>query len=220
MEVHANVLEVLRDGAIDGPVLIELDESAENSEDKLSTEPPSCWSPVNKHKNIEISQNGLDIHCQRGKNVQSILTNYPVPDNYGYYYYEVHITSMKRNASIALGLGTQGTKMNVLPGDSSNSKDTIGYRNDSRRIHNGGKSTLASDPPCLEGDTVGFYVDLQEGSCYVTRNGKIIGQAMNKLKLKGPLYPSVGFGKRSVGTSVRANFGGQPFQFQVKGMKI
>lgn len=75
-------------------------------------------------------------------------------------------------------------------------------------------------PQFTTGDTVGCCVDFMEGSCFFTKNGAKLKTAFRNVgQKKGggeglePMYPCVGL--QSVGEEVVANFGQQPFVFDL-----
>lgn len=97
----------------------------------------------------------------------------------------------------------------------------------------GSTSTLSvslgyTDYICVAGDVIGCGVDFTEGRAFYTKNGEFLSRSLAVLScttlsthfaekvfrdLKGELYPSVGL--RTPKERVLANFGQQPFRFDI-----
>lgn len=66
----------------------------------------------------------------------------------------------------------------------------------------------------LAGDVVGCGIDFSTGQAFFTNNGRLIGPVFNNLTSAGELYPTVGL--RTPNESIRANFGQDPFMFDIE----
>jgi len=69
-------------------------------------------------------------------------------------------------------------------------------------------------PTYTTGDVIGCGVDFSQGKAFYTRNGDLLGLVFDNLGADCALYPSIGL--RHHGESVRANFGQDPFQYDIE----
>ncbi len=104
---------------------------------------PRFWNPKDKHQNISLSEDNLEIHyagnyivCGRltfpinrliiklmisgfGKthlDAGSIRATHPIPQSCGLYYFEVLILDKGCDNYIGIGLSQKGVNLNGLPG--------------------------------------------------------------------------------------------------------
>ncbi|XP_034061769.1 LOW QUALITY PROTEIN: ran-binding protein 10 [Gymnodraco acuticeps] len=174
---------------------------------------PRSWSPKDKYSYIGLSQNNLRVHYKgHGKNhkdAASVRATQPIPAACGIYYFEVKIVSKGRDGYMGIGLSAQGVNMNRLPGWD---KHSYGYHGD-----DGHSFWLLRDrppygPTFTTGDVIGCCVNLINNTCFYTKNGISLGVAFTDLPPN--LYPTVGL--QTPGEIVDANFGQQPFVYDIE----
>lgn len=68
-------------------------------------------------------------------------------------------------------------------------------------------------PTFTTGDVIGCGYNLVENTCFYTKNGLNLGVAFSELP-NLPLYPTVGL--QTPGEEVEANFGAEPFIYEVE----
>ena len=136
---------------------------------------------------------------------------------------------------MGIGLSTQIVNTNRLPGWD---KMSYGYHGDDGNAFCGSgtgqvvssKSTKKNSskqfcfhdlknvrfqygPTFTTGDVIGCGLNLLEGSCFYTKNGHHLGTAFTDMPSQ--LYPTVGL--QTPGEVVDANFGQEPFLFDIEG---
>uniref|UniRef100_A0A671M2Z5 Ran-binding protein 10-like n=1 Tax=Sinocyclocheilus anshuiensis TaxID=1608454 RepID=A0A671M2Z5_9TELE len=157
---------------------------------------PRSWSPKDKYSYIGLSQNNLRVHYKgHGKNhkdAASVRATHPIPAACGIYYFEVKIVSKGRDGYMGIGLSAQGVNMNRLPGWD---KHSYGYHGDD------GHSFCSSGTG-------------QPGACVDLLNRLSALSFCPCLSFQPNLYPTVGL--QTPGEIVDANFGQQPFVFDIE----
>ncbi|KAM4643412.1 ran-binding protein 10-like isoform 3-T3 [Amazona ochrocephala] len=152
---------------------------------------PRSWSLKDKCNYIGLSQDNLRVHYKgHGKNhkdAASVRATHPIPTACGIYYFEVKIVSKGRDGYMGIGLSAQGVSTNRLPGQ-------------------------PYGPTFTTGDVIGCCVNLVNNTCFYTKNGHSLGIAFTDLPSN--LYPMVGL--QTPGEIVDANFGQQPFVFDIE----
>uniref|UniRef100_A0A8C6MHW2 RAN binding protein 10 n=1 Tax=Nothobranchius furzeri TaxID=105023 RepID=A0A8C6MHW2_NOTFU len=181
---------------------------------KLTTTPlPRSWSPKDKYSYIGLSQNNLRVHYKgHGKNhkdAASVRAMHPIPAACGIYYFEVKIVSKGRDGYMGIGLSAQGVNMNRLPGWD---KHSYGYHGDDGHSFCSSGTGQPYGPTFTTGDVIGCCVNLINNTCFYTKNGISLGVAFTDLPPN--LYPTVGL--QTPGEIVDANFGQQPFVFDIE----
>eukprot|EP00088_Acartia_fossae_P037946 TRINITY_DN3918_c0_g1_i15.p1 TRINITY_DN3918_c0_g1~~TRINITY_DN3918_c0_g1_i15.p1 ORF type:complete len:574 (-),score=151.05 TRINITY_DN3918_c0_g1_i15:508-2229(-) len=178
---------------------------------------PRSWSTKDKYNYIGLSQNNLRIHykgCGKThKDASSVRATYPIPASCGLYYFEVKIVSKGRDGYMGVGLCAQSVNMNRLPGWD---KHSYGYHGDDGHSFCSSGQGQAYGPTFTTGDVVGCGINLIDGSCFFTKNGHHLGIAFNDLPPN--LYPTVGL--QTPGEMIDANFGQDPFLFDIEGEMI
>uniref|UniRef100_A0A673J1M4 Ran-binding protein 10-like n=1 Tax=Sinocyclocheilus rhinocerous TaxID=307959 RepID=A0A673J1M4_9TELE len=167
---------------------------------------PRSWSPKDKYSYIGLSQNNLRVHYKgHGKNhkdAASVRATHPIPAACGIYYFEVKIVSKGRDGYMGIGLSAQG--INLIP----HHKPPDGHSFCSSG------TGQPYGPTFTTGDVIGCCVNLINNTCFYTKNGHSLGNNLMKNDLRPNLYPTVGL--QTPGEIVDANFGQQPFVFDIE----
>ncbi|CAL8100848.1 unnamed protein product [Orchesella dallaii] len=176
---------------------------------------PRSWSPKDKFNFIGLSQNNLRVHYKGSgkghKDAASVRATYPIPAACGLYYFEVKIVSKGRDGYMGIGLSAYGVNMNRLPGWD---KHSYGYHGDDGHSFCSSGTGQPYGPTFTTGDVIGCGVNLLDNTCFYTKNGHHLGIAFTDLPPN--LYPTVGL--QTPGEIVDANFGQQPFVFDIEDM--
>lgn len=174
---------------------------------------PRSWSPKDKFSYIGLSQNNLRVHYKghgkTPKDAASVRATHPIPAACGVYYFEVKIISKGRDGYMGIGLSAQGVNMNRLPGWD---KHSYGYHGDDGHSFCSSGTGQPYGPTFTTGDVIGCCVNLINNTCFYTKNGISLGVAFTDLPPN--LYPTVGL--QTPGEIVDANFGQQPFVFDIE----
>uniref|UniRef100_A0A182SNP4 B30.2/SPRY domain-containing protein n=1 Tax=Anopheles maculatus TaxID=74869 RepID=A0A182SNP4_9DIPT len=141
----------------------------------------------------------------------SVRTAYPIPAACGLYYFEVKIISKGRDGYMGIGLTHTNFKMNRLPGWD---KQSYGYHGDDGHSFCSSGNGQPYGPTFTTGDIIGCGVNLVDNTCFYTKNGHHLGIAFKDLPPR--LYPTVGL--QTPGEVVDANFGQEPFKFDIEDM--
>ncbi|VVC96517.1 unnamed protein product [Leptidea sinapis] len=198
---------------------------------------PRSWSTKDKFSYIGLSQNNLRVHYKGGlqgagrrphlsylhlrlwmyrhgkthKDAASVRATHPIPAACGLYYFEVRIVSKGRDGYMGIGLSAHGVNMNRLPGWD---KHSYGYHGDDGHSFCSSGTGQPYGPTFTTGDVIGCGVNLVDNTCFYTKNGHHLGIAFRGLPPN--LYPTVGL--QTPGEVVDANFGDQPFVFDIEDM--
>ncbi|XP_001659381.2 ran-binding protein 9 [Aedes aegypti] len=177
---------------------------------------PRSWSPQDKCTTIGLTQNNLRVHYKGvGKShtdAASVRTQFPIPAACGLYYFEVKIISKGRDGYMGIGLTAHPHfKMNRLPGWD---KQSYGYHGDDGNSFCSSGNGQPYGPTFTTGDIIGCGVNLVDNTCFYTKNGHHLGIAFKDLPPR--LYPTVGL--QTPGEVVDANFGQEPFKFDIEDM--
>ena len=168
-------------------------------------------------------------HGKTHKDASSVRATQPIPASCGLYYFEVKIISKGRDGYMGVGLSAQGVNMNRLPGWD---KQSYGYHGDDGHSFCSSGTGQAYGPTFTTGDIIGCGLNLIDGSCFYTKNGVHLGVAFSGgmetisrkvqrfycfvcLDLPPGLYPTVGL--QTPGEIIDANFGQEPFKFDIEG---
>nr|XP_014431489.2 ran-binding protein 10 [Pelodiscus sinensis] len=148
-------------------------------------------------------------HGKNHKDAASVRATHPIPAACGIYYFEVKIVSKGRDGYMGIGLSAQGVNMNRLPGWD---KHSYGYHGDDGHSFCSSGTGQPYGPTFTTGDVIGCCVNLINNTCFYTKNGHSLGIAFTDLPTN--LYPTVGL--QTPGEIVDANFGQQPFVFDIE----
>lgn len=176
---------------------------------------PRSWSSKDKCTSIGLTLNNLRVHYKgSGKShndAASVRTNHPIPAACGLYYFEVKIISKGRDGYMGIGLTSSSFKMNRLPGWD---KQSYGYHGDDGHSFSSSGNGQPYGPTFTTSDIIGCGVNLVDNTCFYTKNGHHLGIAFRDLPSQ--LYPTVGL--QTPGEIVDANFGQEPFKFDIEDM--
>ncbi|KZT42837.1 SPRY-domain-containing protein [Sistotremastrum suecicum HHB10207 ss-3] len=159
-------------------------------------------------------------------------TNVSIPPACGIYYYEVLILDKGTKGSVHLPsslnspnshvtlilsfrfrfrfrFSARDVRLTRLPGWESQS---WGYHGDDGQVFTGG-SELPFGKKFTTGDVIGCGIDFTTHRAFYTKGGVFINSVFNDVGAKAEIFPSVGL--RSQGESIRANFGQEPFKFDI-----
>uniref|UniRef100_A0A8C7LQU2 RAN binding protein 10 n=1 Tax=Oncorhynchus mykiss TaxID=8022 RepID=A0A8C7LQU2_ONCMY len=168
---------------------------------------PRSWSPKDKYSYIGLSQNNLRVHYKgHGKNhkdAASVRATHPIPAACGIYYFEVKIVSKGLDFLSSL------LPLSPIPGWD---KHSYGYHGDDGHSFCSSGTGQPYGPTFTTGDVIGCCVNLINNTCFYTKNGISLGVAFTDLPPN--LYPTVGL--QTPGEIVDANFGQQPFVFDIE----
>lgn len=175
---------------------------------------PKAWSTKDKFNYIGLSQNNLRVHYKghgkTHKDASSCRATHSIPASCGIYYFEIKVISKGRDGYMGVGLCASDVNMNRLPGWD---KHSYGYHGDDGHSFCSSGQGKAYGPTYTTGDVIGCGIDLTQGSCFYTKNGHHLGVAFQDLP--SGLYPTVGL--QTPGEVVDANFGQEPFVFDIEG---
>lgn len=175
---------------------------------------PRCWSVKDKFNYIGLSHNNLRVQYKGNgkthKEASSVRATHAVPASCGIYYFEVKIVSKGRDGYMGVGLSAQGVNMNRLPGWD---KHSYGYHGDDGNSFCSSGTGQAYGPTFTTGDVIGCGLNLIDRSCFYTKNGHNLGVAFTNLP--SFLNPTVGL--QTPGELIDANFGQEPFVFDIEG---
>ncbi|XP_030759134.1 ran-binding protein 9 isoform X2 [Sitophilus oryzae] len=176
---------------------------------------PRAWSPKEKYGYIGLSQGNLRVHYKgygnSHRDAASIQATHPIPAACGLYYFEVKIVSKGRDGYMGIGLSAQGVNLNRLPGWD---KQSYGYHGDDGHSFCSSGTGQPYGPTFTTDDVIGCGVNLIDNTCFYTKNGHHLGTAFYDLPPN--LYPTVGL--QTPGEVVDANFGQEPFVFDIEDM--
>ena len=175
---------------------------------------PRTWSSSDKYNFISLTNGNLRVqykgHGKTHKDASSVRATHPIPASCGIFYFEVRIISKGRDGYMGVGLSAQGVSMNRLPGWD---KHSYGYHGDDGHSFCSSGTGQTYGPTFTTGDVIGCGINLMEGTCFYTKNGINLGTAFRDLP--AGLYPTVGL--QTPGEVVDANFGHEPFVFDIAG---
>ncbi|KAL1648155.1 hypothetical protein SLS61_007027 [Didymella pomorum] len=114
-----------------------------------------------------------------------------------------------------IGVGFSGPKVALsrIPGWEP---DSYAYHGDDGQIFNNTTSGKNYGPKFGTLDVIGCGINFRTKSAFFTKNGHMLGTAFQDLKPNMPYYPAIGMKKP--GETLRANFGQEPFAFDIDKM--
>jgi len=175
---------------------------------------PRSWSVKDKFNFIGLSHSNLRVQYKGNgkthKEASSVRATHSIPASCGIYYFEVKIVSKGRDGYMGVGLSAQGVNMNRLPGWD---KHSYGYHGDDGHSFCSSGTGQSYGPTFTTGDVIGCGLNLIDRSCFYTKNGHNLGVAFTNLP--SYLYPTVGL--QTPGGLIDANFGQEPFVFDIEG---
>ncbi|KAJ2620745.1 hypothetical protein GGI26_004733 [Coemansia sp. RSA 1358] len=175
---------------------------------------PLEWSTSREKRNMSVGSDHVSIRYTgpglQDQDAAMILTDVCIPARAGVYYFEMLIKSRGQSGYIGIGLSLAGLPSNRLPGWDVGS---WGYHGDDGHIFGGDGRGTSYGPRFTTGDTVGCGIDFMRQQLFFTRNGFFLGYAFGKIDTSKDLYPCVGM--RTPGEHASANFGRQPFVYDI-----
>lgn len=90
---------------------------------------------------------------------------------------------------------------------------TWGYHGDDGHLFSGPGTSRPYGPKFGTGDVIGCGFDFRTMSAFYTKNGVCLGTAFQNISIGRGIYPFVGF--KTPGEKIRANFGSNPFKFDI-----
>ncbi|KAG2129772.1 hypothetical protein DEU56DRAFT_816636 [Suillus clintonianus] len=179
---------------------------------------PTRWSDEYRSPMLSVSADGRDLTYQGSpsnseKDAAAARTIFPIPPACGIYYYEIEVTS-KTNSNkgrISVGLVSRDFKPSRLPGWEKNS---WGYHGDDGSSFAAEKTGTPYGPQFGAGDVIGCGIDFSQNRAFYTKNGALLGSVFDNIGKDCDIYPAVGL--CYLGESVRANFGQDPFRFDIE----
>ncbi|KAJ5175552.1 Ran-binding protein [Penicillium canariense] len=190
-----------------------------SSADQLSPL-PTQWSSSDKYAGLELSNDGLDVRYtgpvhKHDHEAAALRADNPMPPQCGIYYFEIKIESKPKEGMIGIGFSSPKASVERLPGWE---QESWAYHGDDGKSFFGESQGQGRPygPTFGVGDTVGCGVNFSTGSAFFTKNGNFLGNAFHELR-NVKLYPSVGM-KKQPPVHLKANFGQEPFMFDIDGM--
>jgi hypothetical protein len=200
---------------------------------------PSQWSSTDKYAGLELSNDALDVRYtgpvhKHDHEAAALRADYPMPPQCGIYYFEIKIESKPKEGMIGIGFSSTKASVERLPGWE---QESWAYHGDDGKSFFGESQGQgrAYGPTFGVGDTVGCGVNFSTGSAFFTKNGVFLGTHPINRKCRNlkeelteegnafhdlrnvKLYPSVGM-KKQPPVHLKANFGQEPFVFDIDGM--
>lgn len=179
---------------------------------------PTRWSEEYRSPMLSVSTDGRDLTYQGSpsnsdKDAAAARTIFPIPPACGIYYYEVEVTSKTNSGKghISVGLVSRDFKLIRLPGWEKNS---WGYHGDDGSSFAAEKTGTPYGPQFGAGDVIGCGIDFSQNRAFYTKNGALLGSVFDNIGKDCDIYPAVGL--CHPGESVRANFGQDPFKFDIE----
>ncbi|KAI8378184.1 concanavalin A-like lectin/glucanase domain-containing protein [Choanephora cucurbitarum] len=176
---------------------------------------PTFWNTKDKSRNIQIGMNGLDLsYIGPGKqetHAALARSNFPMKPQCGLFYFEMRVISKGDDGYIGIGFCAATNKLERLPGWDP---DSWGYHGDDGHSFEGSGTGKNYGPCFTTGDVIGCGVNFADNSAFYTKNGKFLGYAFTQMDLKKDIYPAIGL--RTPGEQVTANFGHEPFVFDIE----
>ncbi|KHJ48604.1 hypothetical protein D918_00906 [Trichuris suis] len=142
------------------------------------------------------------------KDAAAVRADFSVPVACGLFYFEVTIISKGRDGYIGIGLSEEGSCLNRLPGWD---KRSYGYHGDDGNSFASSGTGFPYGPTFTTGDVIGCGVNMENRTCFYTKNGINLGVTFTELPLN--LFPIVGL--QTPGEVVEANFGQSPFVYNI-----
>ncbi|PLB49597.1 hypothetical protein P170DRAFT_447237 [Aspergillus steynii IBT 23096] len=181
---------------------------------------PSRWSDGDKYAGLELTNGGLEVRYTGPVNkheheAAAVRADNPMPPQCGIYYFEITILSKPKEGMIGIGFSSHKASVERLPGWE---QESWAYHGDDGKSFFGESQGQGKQygPTFGANDTVGCGVNFATGCAFFTKNGVFLGNAFRELQ-NVKVYPSVGM-KKQPPVHLAANFGQQPFMFDIDGM--
>ncbi|PYH42206.1 putative Ran-binding protein (RanBP10) [Aspergillus saccharolyticus JOP 1030-1] len=196
-----------------------IEREAPNDDDHLFPL-PSRWNAEDKYSGLELTNGGFEVRYTGPVNkhdheAAAVRADNPMPPQCGIYYFEITVLSKPKEGMIGIGFSSKKASMERLPGWE---QESWAYHGDDGKSFFGESQGQGRQygPTFGANDTVGCGVNFSTGCAFFTKNGVFLGNAFRELRsLK--VYPSVGM-KKQPPVHITANFGQQPFMFDIDDM--
>eukprot|EP01083_Nonionella_stella_P073251 197927_1 len=140
----------------------------------------------------------------------SVRSDNPIPPGLFLFYYEVTVLSSGKSGCITIGLAPEPFPLVQQVGSSTSS---YGYHGaNGNKLYNSSRGSHYAEK-FTTGDIIGCGVNFHTNEIFFAKNGKHLGVAFTELS--GELYPVVSL--HSTDESVKVNFGGEKFKFDLEG---
>ena len=168
---------------------------------------PEQWSELDKGPNITLGEDNLSLILEKDlEKAEFVRTSHPIPINCTHHYFEIQILCDEGNEGISMGLCS---KSNVSKVSSSLSpSDILGLESNN--------DILSPEISYRFGNTIGCFVDFEEGFSFFTIDGKIAWKFSSFSGQPENYYPTVRL--RSAGAIITARFKEEECIFKVTGM--
>ncbi|KAF9692087.1 hypothetical protein EKO04_010124 [Ascochyta lentis] len=181
---------------------------------------PTRWNDSDKFAQLDIDDEGRQAKFSGSQKTHdeaaSVRADCPMPRQCGIYYYEVTVASKGKDGRM-IGVGFSGPKVALsrIPGWEP---DSFAYHGDDGQIFNNTTSGKNYGPKFGTLDVIGCGINFRTNTAFFTKNGHMLGTAFRDLKPNMPYYPTIGMKKP--GETLRANFGHEPFAFDIDKMVL
>lgn len=166
---------------------------------------PTTWNPADKGSGVDLS--GGNLVAASGYYTSSVRSVDGV--SAGKWYWEVTITGGANYVMAGIGTSSAPVEhgwMSVYPGVDANGWSYYGF--DGTKFHDGAASPCG--PALVNGDVLGFALDMTAGTLTIYVNGVSYGVAYSGIA--GTIYAMMGSGA-SASCTVTANFGASAFAY-------
>ncbi|KAF2180409.1 Ran-binding protein-like protein [Zopfia rhizophila CBS 207.26] len=179
---------------------------------------PTRWSDTDKYTMLEVLEDGREAKFTTGAQkthdeAASVRANYHMPRQCGIYYYEVTVASKGKEGMIGIGFSGPKVPLSRIPGWEP---ESYAYHGDDGQSFSNTTSGKPYGPKFGTADVIGCGINFRTGTAFFTKNGVYLGPAFKDLKTDRPWYPTVGMKK--AGETLKANFGQEPFVFDIDQM--
>lgn len=179
---------------------------------------PTKWNEADKFAQLDIEENGRQAKFSGSQKTHdeaaAVRADFPMPRQCGIYYYETTVVSKGRDGRM-IGVGFSGPKVALsrIPGWEP---DSFAYHGDDGQVFSNTTSGKTYGPKFTTLDVIGCGINFRTNTAFFTKNGMFLGIAFRDLKTDVPYYPTVGMKKPN--ETLRANFGQEPFAFDIDKM--
>ncbi|KAL5117285.1 hypothetical protein ACEQ8H_004844 [Pleosporales sp. CAS-2024a] len=179
---------------------------------------PTRWNEGDKALQLDVEESGRQVRYSGAQKTHdeaaSVRADFAMPRQCGIYYFEVTVISKGRDGRV-IGIGFSGPKVALsrIPGWEP---DSFAYHGDDGQIFSNTTSGKTYGDKFSTLDVVGCGINFRTNTAFFTKNGRYLGDAFRDLKQDIPYYPTVGMKKS--GETLRANFGQEPFAFDIDKM--
>ncbi|ORY16556.1 Ran-binding protein-like protein [Clohesyomyces aquaticus] len=179
---------------------------------------PTRWSDTDKYPQLDVLEDGRNAKLsgssqKMNDEAASVRADYPIPRQCGIYYYEVTVVSKGKDGTIGVGFSGPKVPLSRIPGWEP---DSFAYHGDDGQSFSNTTSGKPYGPKFGTLDVIGCGINFRTGTAFFTKNGVYIGVAFRDLKTDRLYYPTVGMKKSN--ETLRANFGQEPFAFDIDKM--